>query len=90
MSEGPVVLLSASLRGANGQAQCDVLVRKTANMPNSVSKVGAPAYSNCSIVSAPADLPDGEYDVRFEGHFVTATKEYGVWLVREPVCRSRN
>jgi hypothetical protein len=88
--EGSVVLLRASLRGMNRQAECDVLARKLSQNPlNATSHVGTPAYSECSIISAPADLPDGDYRLIFEGHVVTTRKEHGVWIMLEPVWRAR-
>lgn len=72
VSEGSVMLFRASLLGMTRQEQCDILARKIANL----SHAGAPAYSECFIISAPADLPDGDYDVKFEGHSASATKEH--------------
>jgi hypothetical protein len=89
VSDGSIVLLRALLTGMGRHAECDILVRKLSrNESNVTSAAGSPAYSECSVISAPADLPDGEYRVQFEGHFVVATREHGVWHFPQPVSRT--
>lgn len=83
MAEGAIVLLHASINGMGLEADCDVLVRKADASGHSV-------YSECSVINAPADLPDGSYSVIFDGHFAKAKREHGVWLLREPVSRHRS
>ncbi|HEX4007445.1 MAG TPA: hypothetical protein VHX60_14815 [Acidobacteriaceae bacterium] len=39
------------------------------------------SYSRCSVIEAPADLPDGQYNVTFEGCTVAVLREGGLWLV---------
>lgn len=90
MPEGSIVLLRASLKGMGREAECDILVRKSLrNQPNAVSAADAYRYSECSVISAPTDLPDGEYRVVFEDHVAKVKKESGTWVLREPVSRFR-
>lgn len=91
MADGPIILLRASLNGMGQQAECDILVRKSIrSQPNAVSLAGLPRYSECSVISSPPNLPDGEYRVAFEGHVAKVNREQGVWLMREPVFRFRH
>jgi hypothetical protein len=78
--QGSIVLLHGHLQGMERHADCDVLARKPAfDGPNKSAQNG-PAYTDCSVISAPVDLPDGEYRVTFENHFIIATRQLGLWL----------
>lgn len=85
MSQDSIVLLRASLFGMSQQAECDILVRKLIRDQPYV--MGSPLYSECSVIAAPADLPDGDYHVMFKGHVARVRKEDGIWLLRGSVSR---
>lgn len=70
-----VVLLRGSVEGMGRTARCEMLAMKEYLSPTS-----PPIYSRCCILDAPEDLPDGEYQVTFAGHRVSAHKEVGLWL----------
>ena len=72
MMIGSVVRMDGVVRGMDREAHCDVLVRK--GDPGTGSD-----YSDGFVLNAPADLPDGEYFVKFDGHAFVAKKEQGVW-----------
>ena len=77
---GPIVLLHGYVKGMRRDAQCDILARRVPDAPR--TGPGSPdyTYSDCAIIDAPADLPDGEYMVYFDRHTVAATKERGSWV----------
>ena len=76
---GSVVLLRAILKGMGREVECDVIARRlTPETRESVSPVSK--YSNCSVVTAPADLPDGEYTVHLDSGVFTAFRRSGHWL----------
>lgn len=74
---GFLVLVRGVLTGTGGQVECELIARKVL-----ATGVADPVYSDCSIVNAPHDLPDGEYIAYFEGHSIPATREHGMWLSR--------
>lgn len=81
MPDSSIILLHASLRGVGREAECDILVRKSdRNQPAQ--------YSQCSIISAPTDLQDGEYRVEFEGHIAKVQRKHGAWRLPAPVSRN--
>ena len=70
-------------------AECDVLARK---VPLGPSSAGGPAdftYSDCAVIEAPSDLPDGEYIIYFDRHTVAITRERGYWLPHGPAKKYR-
>jgi hypothetical protein len=90
LPDGPIVLMHALLRGMGRETECDILVRKTVpGQSKTVSAQGAPVFSECSVISAPASLPDGKYQVLFDGHVARVQREQGVWSTCEPVSRHR-
>jgi hypothetical protein len=88
--DGSIVLIHALLRGMGRETECDILVRKTVpGQTKAASAPGAPTFSECSVISAPASLPDGNYQVLFDGHVARVQRERGVWSTCEPVSRHR-
>jgi hypothetical protein len=77
---GSAVLLVARLRGLGHEADCDLLARKQS------PHLGR-GYIWASIVNAPSDLPDGEYQVVFDRHVLQVTKERGQWLSSGAIMR---
>ena len=86
---GPIVLLHGYVRGMRRDAECDILARKVSVAAK--TRPGSPdyTYSDCAIIDAPADLPDGEYMVSFDRHTVAATKERGFWVPRGAAIKYR-
>ena len=54
------------------EVKCEVLARKK---PSNFD----PGYSEGFVLHAPADLPDGNYTVKFDGHIMNTTKERRMW-----------
>jgi hypothetical protein len=86
---GPIVLRHGFVKGMDRKTDCDVLARKLPIPSN--RKGGLPdfTYTDCAVIDAPVDLPDGEYMVHFDDHVVAATKEGGCWLTRGRANKSR-
>ncbi|MGB9031062.1 MAG: hypothetical protein WCC27_13155 [Acidobacteriaceae bacterium] len=70
-----VVLIHGLLKGMGREALCDMLAMKDAT-----PETDRPVYSQCCVIDAPLDLPDGIYAVAFNGSAVAARKEGGLWL----------
>lgn len=62
------------------EASCDVLARRLGIDPIS-------AYSECTVIGAPDDLPDGEYIVEFENIRTATARRQGVWASFDPPLR---
>ena len=88
MKRGTVVLLHGSIKGMGREAECEILARR---LPIPVDpRDPMPrlfTYTDCSVVEAPADLPEGEYLAQFEGYSLSVTLYRGLWLSRGPVAR---
>jgi hypothetical protein len=63
------VLVQGVLRGKEREAQCVVRAVKV-----SLPKLDVWEYVSADIYSAPSDLPDGVYDVSFEGRRMKVNK----------------
>jgi hypothetical protein len=74
-----VVVLRAILKGMGREVECDVIARRLAFEARESLSL-ASKYSNCSVLTAPADLPDGEYTVHLESGAFTAFRRSGHWL----------
>ncbi len=57
---GTVVVVGGVLHGMQREVKCEVLARKK---PLNFD----PDYSEGFVLHAPADLPDGNYSVKFDG-----------------------
>ena len=79
---GPIVLLHGYLKGMLRDADCEVLARKVPVLARTGAGAREYTYSDCAIINAPIDLPDGEYIVYFDRHTVAVTKERGFWVPR--------
>lgn len=82
MATGTLTLLEGKLKGLGLEAKCEVLARRLA-----IDAIGMPLqrpyiYTDCSVIGAPADLPDGEYNVYFDGHSFAAKSQRGHWFSR--------
>jgi hypothetical protein len=80
VSQNSIVLLRGSLQGMEREAECEVLARTLGFTWSVESAKRVPVYTDCSVLTAPPNLPDGEYLVTFEGNFVMATRQRGHWL----------
>lgn len=78
VNRGTLMILPGRLEGASREDKCLVLANRVHD-----------AYDDCSIVSAPNDLPDGDYIVSFDGHHFTAAKTRGLWLSCGPARAAR-
>jgi hypothetical protein len=74
---GTVVLLRAILKGMGREVECEVIAwRSSADAANTpLSK-----YSSCSVLNAPADLPDGEYTIHLDSQDIPTLRRRGLWL----------
>lgn len=70
-----VVLIRGVIRGMGHESFCEMLAWKELFPGNP-----RPIYTTCSVITAPAGLPDGSYTVTFDGHVVSATRQGGLWL----------
>jgi len=79
MYMGSVVLLRAILKGMGHEVECDVIARR---FSSDTREIVPPAskYSNCSVLTAPKDLPDGEYTVHLDTVIFTAVRRSGHWF----------
>jgi hypothetical protein len=68
------VLLPGRLNGMGRMTECSVLAEKES--PN------ARTFCQFMVLEAPADLPDGIYNVSFGGYSEKVQKLDGVWLHR--------
>jgi hypothetical protein len=82
MTLGTIVLLHGTVTGPGLTAGCEVLARKVI-ADESTGLLPRPfAFTDCSVIGAPTDLPDGEYAIRFEGYSFTAACHHGIWFSR--------
>lgn len=78
-----VVLIHGLLIGMGYEVPCEMLALR-----ESQSGSRQVAYSRCSVIDAPSQLPDGGYTVTFGGYVVAARKQAGLWVpdeVADPV-----
>lgn len=82
MTNGSMVLLRGLLRGMGHESACDILARR-------VKGAGSRSvtYVDCSILSAPSELPDGDYVACFDGHSALACRTRGIWVLPGPAVR---
>jgi hypothetical protein len=70
------------MKGMGREVDCEVLARKNYLPPSSGRAKWAYEYSQCSVLQAPDDLPDGTYTViTSDGHTILTAKQGGLWLV---------
>lgn len=86
MNKGTVVLVSGSLTGLGGQAECQVLARRV-SIYESDNLGPTFTYSDCSVLDAPEYLPDGDYVLHFEGYSAVVTKNRAGWLTYGPAAK---
>lgn len=79
MKQGTIVLLRGQLKGMGLEAECDLLARriKWSAPGDERSTLG---YTGCVILTAPADLPDGDYMAFFSGHSLPVNRTRGLWV----------
>ncbi len=71
------------------EADCEILARRIVVPPaREPDALCFCTYTDCSIVGAPPDLPDGEYTASFEGYTFQATCQRGLWLSCGPASRN--
>lgn len=76
---GSVVLLRALLRGMGREVECELMARKsTAGVVAQGSSVVN--YLDCRILTAPSDLPDGEYAIHIGSQVIPVLRRRGQWL----------
>jgi len=80
MPAGSVVLLRGFVHGMECEAECELLARR---LPSNA----AVRYSQISILKTDPALPDGNYGVVFDGHFVAAKKTRHLWVTDGEVTR---
>jgi hypothetical protein len=79
---GPIVLRHGYVKGMSRKVACEVLARKIPLDPKLKTRSHEYTYSDCCVIDAPADLPEGEYLVHFDEHVIAATKKGTYWLSR--------
>lgn len=76
------VLEVAHLQGMGRECVCEIAAIRN-------SQAGEVRYSQCNVLSAPADLPDGEYTVSIRGTGVIVRRQDGLWLAAETAAYPR-
>ena len=71
---GSVVLIRAVLKGMGREVECDVIARKS----ETVSSLRT--YSDCTVLTTPPDLPDGEYVIHVDSQVIPVLRRKGHWL----------
>jgi len=71
------VLVSGTVTSSESSAKCTVKAIKI-----SVPKLDLWEYVSAEVFEAPAELPDGAYDVVFEGRKMKVNKVAGTWQAR--------
>ncbi len=87
MNRGTVVLLNGRLRGMGQEAECQVLARRLSVYGGETESPRVFTYTDCSVIGAPSELPDGEYLVEFEEYSALAARHKGFWLSFGPPTR---
>ena len=83
------MLLHGQLRGMGREAPCELLARRT-SMPGAHPSHLSFEYSDCVILNAPPDLPDGDYMLFFAGYSTVANRVRGLWGSFGAVVRDRS
>lgn len=89
MRQGSIVLLQGIVRGMGREESCDILARRLDDLDSSYHDRHF-RFIECSVLTAPADLPDGDYIAFFSGHSVLATRKRGLWLPSGEAVRDGN
>lgn len=79
------VLMQGVIRGMGRQENCELLATKTVS-----TETAQPVYSHCAIIEAPADLPDGEYEVEFGSEVAWTLRRNGSWTVGQTLPHSHS
>ncbi len=76
---GCLVLVRGLLKGMSREVECEVIARKspTGTMAEEKSKF---TYLDCRVLTAPLDLPDGEYTVQLDSQIIPVHRRSGQWL----------
>jgi hypothetical protein len=69
------VVMAGRLKGMSREAECTISAVKGSPPHGNMGE-----YFNCDIHFAPEDLPDGQYEVMFEGRTMQVKKLDGDWL----------
>jgi hypothetical protein len=72
-------MMAGRLRGMGYEAECAVSAVKV-----SLPQLDIWEYVRCDIHLAPENLPDGPYEVSFEGRAMQVKKLDGYWLDGRP------
>jgi hypothetical protein len=75
MSHREIKVMSGHLKGMGREAKCLVSAVQVSMPGTNVSH-----YAKCKIQNAPDDLPEGSYQVTFDGQTENVKKSNGFWL----------
>lgn len=87
MNRGTVVLLNGRVKGMGKQAECQILARRLCVFGEPAGSQRDFTYTDCSVIGAPSELPDGDYLVEFEEFSALAACHKGFWLSFGPPTR---
>ena len=76
-SQRETAMMAGQLKGMGHEAECVVSVVKV-----SIPHLNISEYVECDIHLAPEDLPDGLYEVTFQGRTMEVNRLDGDWLSR--------
>ena len=68
-------MMTGRLKGMGREAECTVSATKVSLPHRNISE-----YVNCDIHLAPENLPDGRYEVTFEGKTMAVKLLEGFWV----------
>jgi len=78
---GMIVLVRGSLRGMGREVECEVVaMKRTIINQRKLRPHIDEVYSECGVLDAPADLPDGEYTVSVGAQTFNTKRRRGLWL----------
>lgn len=79
------VLMRGVLRGIDRQESCELLLKKELLAGPYRAGEKRYRYTQCTVLHAPADLPDGDYTISTaDGFQFPAVRRRGQWLRDEP------
>ena len=77
---GKIVLVRGVLRGMDREAECDVIVLRSAALRRAAAHTDAEhVYADFEVLDAPGDLPEGEYTIDVGEQVLSVRKQRGFW-----------
>jgi hypothetical protein len=68
-------MLAGRLRGMGREAECTLSAEKV-----SLPGTNMYEYAKLTILGEPKDLPDGQYEVTYDGRTQKVQRKFGAWI----------